>query len=139
MTDLADAHTLKPTDKELIPALKTLLPSQAYPPRIESSCLLPVEILTTRFLRCPSSIAVMKPVVVGCHGSALAYACDKCGVNSGIRTGRKAYLAFSNRLLDLLYFHLAEPLDFEKRAASCSMHGLEREMISSCVGRPCSG
>ena len=41
--------------------------SSTHPPSIESSCLLPVEILITLFLCCTSYCAVMKPVAEGCR------------------------------------------------------------------------
>jgi hypothetical protein len=38
---------------------------QAYPPRMESNCLLPVETRTTFLRWCQSSIAVMNPDAEG--------------------------------------------------------------------------
>ncbi len=62
---LANAHALESTGTHLAAESSTPELGQTRPPRIESSCLLPVEILHTLLLLCPSSMAVMKPDAEG--------------------------------------------------------------------------
>ena len=75
-TNLTDAHALKSSNVISTATHKILVRKKAHPPRIKSNCLLPVEILTTRFLTCPSSTAVMKPELVGYNEALSVYTCD---------------------------------------------------------------
>lgn len=97
---------------------------------MESNCLLPVDIFTTRFLWWPSSTAVMNPDVEGCATSTCQL--SRRDLLSGWRAHpssrfvENAHLALLNCFFDLLNLHLTEAFDLEKCLASCGMDRLQK-------------
>lgn len=84
------------------------------PPRMESNCLLPVEIRTT-FLRCwHSSMAVMNPDAEGCTKWLGLARLNMVVTNQ----------ALGDSIFDLLHLDLAEPFDLQEVLAGGTVDGL---------------
>ena len=109
----ADAHALEAA--EIVSDGATIKRREVYPPRIESNCLLPVEILMTLFRWRLSSIAVMKPEPDGCRIS----------LDPIIYIMGCAYQTFIDSLLDFLNLDFTEALDFQQGLPSRSVDGLD--------------
>ena len=85
---------------------------------MESSCLLPVDIFTTRFLTWPSSIAVINPEVDGYtmnssqSASVVQRFCFRIFISEAEEQEEKvAYLALLDGFLDLFNLHFTETFD----------------------------
>lgn len=85
--------------------------------RIESHCLLPVEIRKQRFLICARSALVMNPAPLGCSMLACSpMAEDEC----------LSHQTLLDSFLDLLNLDLRETADLEKVLAVLCMNSLLR-------------
>lgn len=106
----------------------TLLLYSTHPPRIESNCLLPVEMRTTFFRWWNSSMAVMKPDADGwdisCHGKAQFISFFQGQTSKTDQT-------FLYCLLYFLYLDLTESLDFQQCSACSAMDRLDHSQLSA--------
>ena len=108
--DLIDAHALKASDRCSAKIMSFTIGTHAHPPSILSSCLLPVEILTTLFRMASTSMPETKGVWLGYIRSILVCT-SSIAKNQHVKRLTKHFLTAS---LTLAIFTSLKPLIFSR-------------------------